>query len=146
MNKISITLSFWVYFWFMTVMAFAQPTANVSQFATDARKLIALTEIAIKQGEMNNISSALGREVTINIRNGESGLFSSNQSVVILQNYFSTRRIVQFAFTTKQDDRESFYATGGGIFSIRGRREHFQIYVGLTIKDGRLVISQFNVY
>jgi hypothetical protein len=130
----------------MTVVASAQPFSKLSPSAFDAKKLIELTEVAIKECEINNLASALAREVTINIRNAESGLFSSNQSVVILQNYFASRRVLQFEFTTKQNEREPFYATGGGKFSIKGRREHFQIYVGFTIKDGRLVISQFNVY
>ncbi|MBA4313373.1 MAG: hypothetical protein C0417_12180 [Chlorobiaceae bacterium] len=146
LNKTLITLLILLYVLIMTVEASAQPSLKLSPTSSDAKKLIELIELAIKGGEINNISSALAREVTVNIRNAETGLFSSNQSVVILQNYFSSRRILQFEFTTKQNEHEPFYATGGGSFAIKGRREHFQIYVGLTIKDGRLMISQFNVY
>lgn len=124
----------------------AQKKGSAQEPLGESKKMIDLIEIAVQNDEIGNLASALASEVALNIRGGESGLFSKNQAIVIIRSHFSARVVLQFKFSTKQFNQEPFYATGGGIFSSKGRRERFQIYAGLTIKEGRIVISQFNIY
>lgn len=97
-------------------------------------------------GDVKLFSKHFGRQVSIDLPTDEAGYFSNNQVTYILQNFFGSRRIIQFKFSTIDETELGPFATGGGIFMSRGRRENLQIYVALSQAGNRWVISQFNVY
>jgi hypothetical protein len=82
----------------------------------------------------------------VNMSGGESGYFSANQTVSILQRYLSGRTSLSFEFSRYNDLGPTPYATGRLTSISRGRRESAQIYVSLRHQDSRWVITQFNIY
>lgn len=100
----------------------------------------------IVAGDVKKFSMHLARQVFINLRGMESGYFSRNQAFYILDSYLSARRVVSFTFSTMNDSEPVPYATGGGIFMRRGKREIFQVYTSLSKQDGQWVVTQLNVY
>jgi hypothetical protein len=103
-------------------------------------------EAAILAGDVKKLSPYFGRQMNLNLHAGMSGYFSSNQSYYILQNYFSSKKILSFRFTSRKPDDASPFATGGGTARTKGINEILQFYVSLVEVDSRWVISQFNVY
>ena len=96
--------------------------------------------------DIETFSKLFDKQVYVDLKGIESGYYSGNQAFYILKNFFSARRTVNFKFSTIREMEETPYATGGGTFIMRGNRETLQIYVALTKRDKRWVITQFSVY
>jgi hypothetical protein len=112
----------------------------------EARKLFGLIETSIVNASLTGASSNFAQQVLINMSGGESGYFSANQTVSILQRYLTSRTSLAFSFTRFSDAGPAPYATGRLTSVSRGRRESAQIYVSLRHQDSKWVITQFNIY
>ena len=98
------------------------------------------------QKDVGIFSKKIAPQVYIDLRSLERGYFSANQAISILQAFFDSRNIVNFKFSSISTKGKMPFATGGGILTMRGRRESFQIYVGLSQQNKHWVITQFNMY
>ncbi len=112
----------------------------------ECRKIFGSIEQGISAGTVGMFSGHFADQVYVSLRGGESGYYSANQAFYLLDNYFKTRRLAQFNFTTISESESNPYATGSVGFNIRGRREYAQVYVSLTRSGGRWVITQMNIY
>lgn len=112
----------------------------------EARALLQRVERGILGGSAESYKSDFGKQVSMTISGTESGYYSSGQAFLILQNFFSTRKPTQFAFTRTNDSVANPYATGRLTFVRRGSRESVQVYVSLNRQDSTWVITQFNIY
>jgi len=101
---------------------------------------------SIDDGNVKAVSKYIGTRVYLNLKDAESGYYSGNQAAYLIQNFFGTRRSLTFRFSTIKDTENSPYATGSGTFMARGGRAKLQVYVALSKKDGKWVITQFSVY
>ena len=112
----------------------------------EARKLFGQIEQVIVNASLSSSSVNFAQQVFVNMSSGESGYFSANQTVSILQRYLSGRTSLSFEFSRFNDTGSTPYATGRLTSIARGRRESAQIYVSLRHQDSRWVITQFNIY
>ena len=122
-----------------------QLQAKASQRA-DVRKLFETIEREIVRSSLTESTGQFADQVFVNMSSGESGYFSANQTVSILQRYLSSRTSLSFEFSRFSDAGTTPYATGRLSFVSRGRKESAQVYVSLRFQDSRWVVSQFNVY
>jgi hypothetical protein len=113
---------------------------------TEARKLFDIIEHGIVSSTFAPVATHFAQQVFVNMSGGESGYFSANQTVSILQQYLSSRTSLSFEFSKFSDTGSTPYATGRLTFNSRGRRESAQVYVSLRFQDSRWVINQFNIY
>jgi hypothetical protein len=100
----------------------------------------------ILSGDPTSFSEHLAKQVYLNLSDRESGFFSQNQAEYILKDYFKTRRILSFRFTTMSEVEGTPFATGGGTFLRRGTQEILQVYVALKKSGDGWVIAQFSVF
>ncbi len=112
----------------------------------EVSRLFGIIEHGIVSSSFAPVSAHFAPQVFVNMSGGESGYFSANQTVSILQRYFSSRTSLSFEFSRLSDTGSTPYATGRVTFNSRGRRESAQIYVSLRYQDSRWVINQFNIY
>jgi hypothetical protein len=112
----------------------------------DVRKLFETIERGIVNSSLRESAPHFADQVFVNMSSGESGYFSANQTISILQRYLSSRSSLTFEFSRFSDTGTTPYATGRMSFISRGRKESAQIYVSLRFQDSRWVVSQFNVY
>jgi hypothetical protein len=126
--------------------ALGRETQNRIPNQADARALFGIIEQSILRSSLTSASSHFAQQVFVNMSGGESGYFSANQTVSILQRYFSSRSSLAFEFSRFSDTGTTPYATGRLTSTARGRRESAQVYVSLRFQDSRWVISQFNIY
>ncbi len=104
------------------------------------------TQDGIISGDVKSFSQYLAKQVYLDLPGEERRYCSANQAFLILQNFFGSRKTVQFKFSTVDQSDAGSFATGSGTFLLRGRREALQIYVFISKADNNFVISQFNVY
>ena len=100
----------------------------------------------ISQANVAIFSPHLQGQVRLTFHGGETGLYSANQAYYLIQNYLRDRKPVSFAFTTYGESDNTPYATGNAAFTIRGVRQHAQVYVALAPEGGRWVITLLNIY
>jgi hypothetical protein len=116
------------------------------------RTIFQSVQDGIVSGSVGTFSQFLGSQVHVNLRGGESGYFSANQAHYVLTNYFRTRRVLRFEFTTLGSAGSEPYGTGSAVMSFKGTREQVQVFVSLTLLPfsasggERWVISQVNIY
>lgn len=113
---------------------------------TETSKLFREIEEGIVSGKYERFGGFFERQVSINLRQNESGSFSSSQAYYVVKDFFERHRLVSFKLTTSDETGETAYATGGGVFVSGGKKIFLQVYIGLTKRAGKWAISQFNVY
>lgn len=123
----------------------AEAHAPLEQSAQNPAEIFALVASGLRHSDHASISRNFGRQVYVSLKGGENGYFSSNQASYVVQSFFASRRPASFTFTTIDEGDEPF-ATGSGLFLMKGTRETLQVYVALARQGKRWVISQFNVY
>lgn len=126
--------------------AVPKPLPPRSAQQTEVRRLFKSIEQNIIGSSLSLASVPFAEQVFVNTSTGESGYFSANQTVTILQRYLSARSLLSFEFSRLSDGGSTPFATGRLTFISGGRRESAQIYVSLRYKDSRWVVSQFNIY
>jgi len=103
-------------------------------------------EYGIRTSKVEEFDKELGSIVSITIGVSERGYFSMNQAASVLSGYFSGRRAISFEFSRIHEKGTAPYATGRLVYAQKGNQESVQVYVSLTKKGPRWVISQFNIY
>jgi hypothetical protein len=96
--------------------------------------------------DVNLILRYISKHVKLNLRGSDNGYFSENQALYILDNYFSTRKVINYQFTVKKLADVVPYAIGEGYWNIKGRQEKFQAYITMYVRDNHWVITQFKIY
>jgi hypothetical protein len=112
----------------------------------EVKRLFGTIEEDIVKSALPLSSVPFADQVFVNMSSGESGYFSANQTVTILQRYLSARSSLSFEFSRLNDTGSTPYATGRLSFISRGRKESAQVYVSLRFQESGWVISQFNIY
>jgi hypothetical protein len=110
------------------------------------RSLFGKIQHGILSASLASSPSFFANQVSVNISGGESGYYSANQVLSLLQNYFVTRKPAGFEFSRFHDLGPAPYATGRLTYNTRGNRESAQVYVSLVEQDSKWVISQLNIY
>jgi len=97
-------------------------------------------------GDVSGLSAMLAPQVSMTLRTGEHGYFSSNQAFLLVQHFLRTRKITNLNFSTMGGGANVPYATGSGTLLYRGNRYFVQVYVSLSRWGDRWMISQLNIY
>ena len=103
-------------------------------------------QVGISTGNIGLLAKHFAPQIQVNLRGDESGTFSSNQTYYVVQNFFKTRRIGGFEFSTFAESDASPYGTGEAELTDRGSRERVQIYVALSLLGKRYLITQLTIY
>jgi hypothetical protein len=112
----------------------------------DYRGLLESVQAGVSTGKIASFSQNLAPQVSLNLRGGESGSYSANQAYYVLENYFKTRKLGNFSFTTVGESESNPYATGSASYNFKGSRERVQVYVSLSLAGEQWVITQINIY
>lgn len=123
-----------------------EETVRFSPQQVAVRSFFGQVQHGIISSSLTTSPSYFANQVSVSISGGESGYYSSNQVLSLLQNYFTTRKQPSFEFSRFHDEGPAPYATGRLTFTSKGNRESAQVYVSLVQQDSRWVISQLNIY
>ncbi len=110
------------------------------------QELFKMIESGILAGDIATFSKRFDRQIFVNISSGESGYFSTDQAVSLLQHYMATRKVISFKFSRLNEKGLTPYATGRLVSIYRGTQESAQVYVSCSQQNKEWVIGQFNIY
>ena len=103
-------------------------------------------EQAIQSNDPTMFTRLLRKQVFLSLPRIDGAYYSANQAASLIENHFSTRRVLTFALSRIDLTERAPYATGGGSVRIKGAIDRFQVYVLLTKVGDEWAISQFNVF
>lgn len=101
-------------------------------------------ESGINKGDPSSFTKYLSENSYLNLPNGVSGYFSSNQSFYILKDFFKSFVPVSFSFTETGSGREPV-ATGRLKFEQNGKRDNAIVYIALSYEGNYWRITQLSV-
>lgn len=108
--------------------------------------MLASIESALRASSPGSLRSMFADRIAMNIRGLESGTYSVNQAISILEQYFSSRNALSFSFSRKDFSGVQPFATGRLAYNKRGARESAQVYVAFVKQETHWVVSEFNLY
>jgi hypothetical protein len=112
----------------------------------DYRALFTVIQRSLSSGNVSTLAQHFAPQVQVNFRGAENGYYSASQAYYLLENYFRTRKLLGFEFSTIGESDSNPYATGGASFNVKGSREYAQVYVSLSRSGKQWLISQINIY
>lgn len=112
----------------------------------DYRKLFTIIQKSLSSGNVGAIAQQMAPQVRVNFRGAENGYYSASQAYYLLENYFRSRKVLGFEFSTIGESESNPYATGGASFNFKGSREYAQVYVSLSRTGRQWLITQINIY
>ncbi len=117
-----------------------------TQKKTQHNEIFNLIERGIKGSDISEFSVFFGKQIYLNLKSGENGLFSANQAYYILQNYLSNRKIIDFNFNSFGYADDIPFAVGNLVFKYKNNHIFAQVYVSLVSTEGKWVIDKINIY
>jgi len=110
------------------------------------QSLVRRIEKELAEGDVSGFAADFSEQVTMHVGGGETGTYSTAQASALLQNYFSFRKPISFAFSRTNATPPILFATGRLTFVYKGSQESVQVYVSFARQNGRWAIVQFNLY
>jgi uncharacterized protein (DUF2062 family) len=117
-----------------------------AQTNIEIQRTLVSIERGVSAGTPESFFPALSEQVWMSIATGERGIYSSNQALAILKNFFASRRPISFEFSKIDEVAATPFATGRLVFAHKGKQVSAQVYVSLEERESRWMISQFNIY
>lgn len=120
--------------------------ASPGQQRNDCQQVFTEVQRGLVSGSVKSFSHYFGSQVNVNLRGGESGYYSANQTFYLLESYLKTRKVSNLTFSTVEDSAATPFATGSATLSYRGSRDLAQVYIALKPSGNHWVITQINIY
>lgn len=150
MKKIYFILFVFLFAGLISTFSLAQEKEVIERkdetFAKDSYRST-LDEIGsgITSGKIATISGLFSSQIYLNLFNGASGYYSSNQAYFVLQEFLKTRQVLSLNLNDIQEDDENVYATGTYNYQEKGKIESSQIYMSLKRSNKKWKITQITI-
>ena len=115
------------------------PNAGAEQIFGDVEKGIAAGSVA-------QFSEHLGPQVYVQLPESEGAHYSAHQAFYVLDLFLRRHKIIGVKFTTFGTSESNPYATGNVAYIVKGVRQNAQVYVALTLRGDRWVITHLSIY
>jgi hypothetical protein len=99
----------------------------------------------MSSGKIASFSNLFSSQIYLNLSNGVSAYYSSNQAYYVIQDFLRTHQAISLNINDVQEDEENVYATGTYNFLVNGRREFSQIYISLKHCTNKWQITQITI-
>ncbi len=150
MNKTIYIIPFFCFIFFLSIFSTAQENDNVpDSVKTNEQESVKGTfnaiEKGISSGSVSDLAGYFSSQVYLNLSNGISGYYSSNQAYYVLEDFFETYHTAGFKFNDIRKDEANFYGTGTYHFRFKGKPDDAQVYVSLRRTGNQWKITQINI-
>ncbi len=102
-------------------------------------------EEGISSGNVSDLAGYFSSQLYLNLSNGISGYYSSNQAYYVLEDFFDTYHAAGFKFNNIKKDEANMYATGSYHFLFKGKPDIAQVYVSVRHTGKEWKITQINI-
>lgn len=114
-------------------------------YAQDPSSIFREIENGISSGNIGMISKYLSAQTYLNLSNGISGYYSSNQAYYVLEGFLKLYRVTDFSFDNIHTDENNPFATGTYNYLFRGKHETNEVYISLKQIGKRWKITQITI-
>ncbi|MHB1686593.1 MAG: DUF4783 domain-containing protein [Ignavibacteriaceae bacterium] len=125
---------------------------NESTNKTDGRRiqnsaLFVFNEIekGISSGKVAAISKYFSSQTYLNLSNGITGYYSSNQAYYVLEDFFKNCQVTSFDYDAIHADEENPFATGIYRYLFKGKHESAEVYISLKHVGKKWKITQITI-
>ncbi len=109
-------------------------------------RIFAEVEKGIAAGSVAQFSEHLGPQVYLQLPESEGAHYSAHQAFYVLDLFLRRHKIAGVKFTTLGTTESNPYATGNVAYIVKGVRQNAQVYVALTRREDRWVITHLSIY
>ncbi len=109
------------------------------------QSLFSNIENGIKTGDVNSLVNSLSSQTYLNLSNGVSGYYSSNQAYYVLEDFFKVYHIISFKYSRIQTDEINPFAIGSYKYEYKGKRDAAQVYISLKKVGNTWKITQITI-
>ncbi|MFH1196130.1 MAG: DUF4783 domain-containing protein [bacterium] len=109
------------------------------------RKVFANIKSGIENNEIAEFSGYFDFRIYINLTNGTTGYYSSNQVYYILEEYFRNHQPVNLDYSRIEEASESPYAAGSLIYLYNGEKKTAKVFISLKLDGGNCKIVQITI-
>ena len=102
-------------------------------------------ESGILTNDVEKISKYFSPQPYISLINGVNGYYSSNQAYYILEDFFTTYKVVSFKISETKNEESVSYGKGDYYFEKKGKREVAHLYVTLSKSGSKWHITQISI-
>lgn len=102
-------------------------------------------ESGILTNDVKKISKYFSPQPYISLINGVNGYYSSNQAYYILEDFFTTYKVVSFKIGETKNEESVSYGKGDYYFEKKGKREVAHLYVTLSKSGSKWHITQISI-
>ncbi|MDH3267964.1 MAG: DUF4783 domain-containing protein [Ignavibacteria bacterium] len=102
-------------------------------------------ESGILTNDVKKISKYFSPQPYISLINGVNGYYSSNQAYYILEDFFTSYKVVSFKIGETKTEKSVSYGKGDYYFEKKGKREVAHLYVTLSKSGSKWHITQISI-
>ena len=102
-------------------------------------------ESGILTNDVKKITKYFSPQPYISLINGVNGYYSSNQAYYILEDFFTTYKVVSFKISETKNEESVSYGKGDYYFEKKGKREVAHLYVTLSKSGNKWHITQISI-
>ncbi len=102
-------------------------------------------ETGISHSSVKEISNKLSAQTYLNLMDGVSGYYSTNQAYYVLEKFFEEYQIISFNFKSIISNESTPYATGEYTYMQRGKRGVARVYIALKKVSHNWKITQITI-
>jgi hypothetical protein len=99
----------------------------------------------LSSGKIASFFNMFGAQIYLNLPNGVSAYYSSNQAYYVIQDFLKTHQALSLNLNDIHKDDDNVYAMGTYYTLVRGRRESSQIYISLKLCGNKWQITQITI-
>jgi hypothetical protein len=131
-------------------LSFSQDVNIQQNLSSDSKvkmqtKIFNDIESGILTNDVKKISKYFSPQPYISLINGVNGYYSSNQAYYILEDFFTTYKVVSFKIGETKNEESVSYGKGDYYFEKKGKREVAHLYVTLCKSGSKWHITQISI-
>ena len=139
-----------IYFITSSNLSFSQDVNIQQNLSSDSKvktqtKIFNDIESGILTNDVKKISKYFSPQPYISLINGVNGYYSSNQAYYILEDFFTTYKVVSFKIGETKNEESVSYGKGDYYFEKKGKREIAHLYVTLSKSGNKWHITQISI-
>lgn len=110
-----------------------------------SEKVFRELERGISEKDITKISNLLSSQTYLNLLNGVSGYYSSNQAYYVLEDFFNIYRVLSFNYQNIESSENNPFATGIYRYEQKGKKGSAQFYIALKKVGKSWKITQITI-
>ena len=121
------------------------PKKNDAALLDSFNNALASIEQGIKIGKVSELSHFVDNQIYLNLSNGITGYYSSNQAYYVLADFFKSHRMISIDFDNSLANISNPIAIGNCQYLSDDKQESGQLYISLKFINNKWKLTQITI-